>query len=112
MSDNNQGGSGAGFAIGVMAGTLFGIALGVLLAPKSGAELRGELGARAREANDKLKDQIRLAEEKAAELMERGREVAERGRVAVDRGREAVVRGVDEARRFAKTPAEGADLHS
>jgi gas vesicle protein len=95
----NQGhgshGSGVGFAIGVISGTLFGVALGLLLAPKAGSELRGELGTRAREAKGRLRDQLRYAEE-------RGREAAERGRAAVERGREVLSRGVDEARRFGK----------
>jgi gas vesicle protein len=106
MDSNDRGGSGVGFGIGLVAGALFGAAVGLLLAPKSGAELRGDLNARAREAGDRLKEQVRQAEDAAAAWAERGREVAERGRVAVDRGREAVARGVEEARRFSKSAAE------
>jgi gas vesicle protein len=108
MADD-RGGNGAGFMVGLMAGALVGVGLGMLLAPKSGAALREDLGTRAREAGDKLKEQYRHAGESATAWAERGREVAERGRVAVDRGREAVARGVDEARRFAKAGADGVE---
>ena len=77
MDSNDRGGSGVGFGIGLVAGALFGAAVGLLLAPKSGAELRGDLNARAREAGDRLKEQVRQAEDAAAAWAERGREVYE-----------------------------------
>ena len=102
------GGSGFGFGLGLMAGTLFGIGLGMLLAPKSGSELRNDIGTRARRAGDQLANQYRHANDAASAWAERGREVAERGRVAFERGREAVSRGVEEAHRHSSTaPGQG-----
>jgi len=108
MSENS-GGSGVGFGIGLIAGTLFGVGLGLLLAQKPGSELREDLGVRARQAGDKLKEQYRQAEHAASGWADRGREMAERGREVVERGREAVSRGVDEARRTARASADKAE---
>ena len=46
MADFDQydnGGSGNGFVMGLIAGTVLGAGLGMLLAPKAGSELRGAL---------------------------------------------------------------------
>jgi len=51
MADFDQydnGGSGNGFVMGLIAGTVLGAGLGMLLAPKAGSELRGAIGEQAR----------------------------------------------------------------
>ncbi len=44
---DNEGG-GSGFMMGLLAGTVLGAGLGMLLAPKAGSELRGAIGEQAR----------------------------------------------------------------
>jgi gas vesicle protein len=96
MADRNdrdeRRGAGIGLVTGLLVGTVFGLGLGMLLAPKSGSELRGQIGDRAQNLRRRAVDQSRKAGERASEW-------AARGRHLVDRGREAVSRGVEEARR-------------
>lgn len=96
MADSNdrdeRRGAGVGLVTGLLVGTVFGLGLGMLLAPKSGSELRGQIGEQAQKLRRRAVDQSRKAGERASEW-------AARGRHLVDRGREAVSRGVEEARR-------------
>jgi gas vesicle protein len=82
--------AGVGLVTGFLVGTVFGLGLGILLAPKSGSELRGQIREQAQSLRRRTVDQSRRAGEWAA-----------RGRHLVDRGRDAVSRGVEEARRSA-----------
>ena len=91
--DNNEGGSG-GFMMGLLTGTVLGAGLGMLLAPKAGAELRGTLGEQARTIGNKASEQYRRASDSAGQWAEKGREF-------VDRARDAVSRGAEEARGYA-----------
>jgi gas vesicle protein len=69
MSDD-RGGVGAGTVLlaGVLGG-LAGAALGLLLAPKAGAELRSELGDRAKSAGERAREWAEIAREKAEEAL-------------------------------------------
>lgn len=87
-------GSGGGFMMGLLTGTVLGAGLGMLLAPKAGSELRGSLGEQARTISNKANEQYRRATESATGWAEKGREF-------VDKAREAVSRGADEARGYA-----------
>ncbi len=89
---NNEGGG--GFMMGLLTGTVIGAGIGMLLAPKAGADLRGELGEQARNVGTKASEQYRRASETATGWAEKGRE-------AVNQAREVVTRGVDEARGYA-----------
>ncbi len=40
---DEEGGGGGGFMMGLLTGTVLGAGLGMLLAPKSGSELRGQI---------------------------------------------------------------------
>lgn len=97
MPDSHDRGSneagGAGFIIGLLAGTILGVGLGMLLAPKPGADLRGELDEQARTLGAKASERYQRASETAASLAERGREI-------VNQAREAVNRGADEVRTY------------
>ena len=98
MADNydryeNEGGGG-GFMMGLLTGTVLGAGIGMLLAPRAGSELRGQIGEQARNLGSMAADQYRKAGETAGAW-------AERGRGVVDQAREAVQRGVDEARSYA-----------
>src|SRR5688572_19337767 len=90
---NNESGGG-GFMMGLLTGTVLGAGIGMLLAPKAGADLRGELGEQARNIGTKASEQYRRASETATGWAEKGRE-------AVNQAREAVTRGVEEARGYA-----------
>lgn len=93
-SDRDQHGAGVGLVTGLLVGTVFGLGLGMLMAPKSGSEMRGQIREQAQGLRRRAVDQSRKAGERASEWTARGRHL-------VDRGREAVSRGVEEARRSA-----------
>lgn len=96
MADDNQyetEGNGGGFIMGLLAGTVLGAGLGMLLAPKAGTELRGQVAEQARTIGTKASEQYRRAGETATAWAERGRE-------AVHQAREAAQRGADEARSY------------
>lgn len=86
---NSEAGS-AGFIIGLLTGTILGVGLGMLLAPKPGADLRGELGEQARTFGAKASERYQRASEAATGLAERGREIVNQAREAVNRGAEEV----------------------
>ena len=97
MADNfdryDNEGSGAGFMMGLLTGTVLGAGLGMLLAPKAGSELRGALGEQARNISNAASEQYKKASEVAGTWAERGREF-------VDKARDAVNRGTEEARGY------------
>lgn len=80
--------AGTGFMAGLLAGTVLGAGLGMLLAPKAGAEIRGQIGEQARNLGSKASEQYRRASERAGNWAERGRHVVERARATVSRGAE------------------------
>jgi len=86
-------GSGGGFMMGLLTGTVLGAGLGMLLAPKAGSELRGAIGEQARNLGNVASEQYRRASESAGGLAEKGREF-------VDKAREAVSKGVEDARGY------------
>src|SRR5215204_5224594 len=88
---------GGGFMMGLLTGTVLGAGLGMLLAPKAGAELRGVIGEQARNWSNTASEQYRTAREQAGTWAERGRDM-------VGQAREAVNRGVEEARGYAGSP--------
>jgi gas vesicle protein len=98
MADNydryDHEGSGGGFMMGLLTGTVLGAGLGMLLAPKAGAELRGSIGEQARHLGNVANDQYRRASESATGWAEKGREF-------VDKARDVVSKGADEARGYA-----------
>ena len=75
---------GGSFLMGLLAGTVLGAGLGMLFAPKAGAELRSQLGSqladqtgRIREAADQGYQQ---ASEKVSQIVDRGRDAYDRAR--------------------------------
>src|SRR5512138_168723 len=91
---DNEGSGGGGFMMGLLTGTVLGAGLGMLLAPKAGAELRGQLGEQARNLGNAASEQYRKASESASGWAEKGREF-------VNQARDAVSRGAEEARGYA-----------
>ena len=96
---------GGGFMMGLLTGAVLGAGLGMLLAPKAGADLRSQLGEQARQVGTKASEQYRRASETATGWAERGREMVNEAREVVSRGaeeaREAVSRGAEEVRGYA-----------
>ena len=64
-------GSGAGFMMGLLTGTVLGAGLGMLLAPKAGSELRGAIGEQARNFRNVASEQYKHARETAGTWAER-----------------------------------------
>jgi gas vesicle protein len=73
---------GSGFLIGLLCGTALGAAIGLMFAPKAGAEFRQKL-------YDSTGDLRRKAYETYGQASEQVNNVVTKGRQAVDRGREA-----------------------
>ena len=89
MADYERyGEGGGGFMMGLLAGTVLGAGLGMLLAPKSGTDLRGQLGEQAKHFGDRASEQYRRASETASNWAERGRDMVQHARSAVQRGME------------------------
>src|SRR5437870_13375695 len=91
---DNESSGGGGFMMGLLTGTVLGAGLGMLLAPKAGAEIRGAIGEQARNIGNMASDQYKKASENASGWADRGREF-------VDKARDAVNRGAQEAREYA-----------
>jgi gas vesicle protein len=92
MSDSydryeNEGGG--GFMMGLLTGTVLGAGLGMLLAPKAGSELRGQLGEQARHLGSSVTDASRRASEAASGWAERGRDMVNQARDSAGRGEES-----------------------
>ncbi len=81
---------GGGFIIGLLTGAVLGVGLGMLLAPKAGADLRDELGEQARNLGTKASERYQRASETATGLAGRGRKIVNQAREAVNRGAEEV----------------------
>ena len=79
--------------LGLLAGTVLGAGLGMLLAPRAGSELRGAIGEQAKTLGNKASERYRRASDSTGHWAEKSREF-------VDRARGAVTRGVDEAREY------------
>jgi gas vesicle protein len=112
---DNEIGGGSSFVMGLLTGTVLGAGLGMLFAPKSGAELRNQLSEQAGNIANQASEGYRRASQTAGEWVEKGGEWVEKGREmgreAYDRTREAVSRGTDEAQRYVResttTPMPG-----
>ena len=104
-------GSGGGFMMGLLTGTVLGAGLGMLLAPKAGAELRGQIGEQARNLGNMASEQYRRAADVASEQYRKASDTAstwsDKGREIVDKARDAVSRGAEEARGFAGATTGG-----
>ena len=92
--DRYENDHGGGFMMGLLTGTVLGAGLGMLLAPRAGSELRGQIGEQARNLANTASEQYRRASEQAGGWAEKGREI-------VGQAREAVSRGAEETRGYA-----------
>jgi gas vesicle protein len=81
---------GGGFMMGLLTGAVLGAGLGMLLAPKTGSDLRGQVAEQAKHIGTKASEQARRASEAASGWAERGRDMVNQARDAVNRGAEEV----------------------
>ena len=92
---NEGGGS---FMMGLLTGTVVGVGLGLLLAPKAGSELRNQLTEQAGNLANQAQDGIRKVSENAGEWADRGRDM-------YGKAKDAVIKGADEAQKFVRDNA-------
>jgi hypothetical protein len=71
---------GSSFLMGLLAGTVLGAGLGMLFAPKTGSELRNQLGEQAGRLRSTATDSYNQATEKVSQIVDRGKEAYERAR--------------------------------
>ena len=76
------------FVAGLLFGAAVGAALGVVLAPRSGAETRRQLAASGERIREEANRTYSRASQGVNQLVSRGREAIDRGREAFDRTRE------------------------
>ena len=83
---DNQGSGGGAFMMGLLTGTVLGAGLGMLLAPKAGAELRGAIGDQAKTWGNVANEQYKKASEAASTWAEQERDLVSKAREAVMQG--------------------------
>src|SRR4029078_3851086 len=78
---------GGSFLMGLLAGTVLGAGLGMLFAPKTGSELRSQLGTQLADSTGRLREAAdqghQQATEKVSQMMDRGREAYDPARSSV-----------------------------
>jgi hypothetical protein len=77
---------GGSFLMGLLAGTVLGAGLGMLFAPKTGSEIRSQLGEQAGRLRSSANETYAQASEKVSQIMDRGREAYERARGSMGPG--------------------------
>ena len=88
--DNNNGGSMGRVFTGLLIGGLIGAAVGFLMAPVSGQELRRTIREEFEEAQERAKSLMGEAEAKGRVMQDKGREVVEGIKEDVDTIRENI----------------------
>jgi gas vesicle protein len=105
--DKNEGGG--SFMMGLLAGTVVGVGLGMLFAPKAGSELRNQLSDQAGALANQAQEGYRKATENAGQWAEKGKQAAgdwaERGKDLYGKAREAASRGAEEAQQHVRDAA-------
>lgn len=81
---------GGSFLMGLLAGTVLGAGLGMLFAPKPGAELRSKLSEQAGKLRSTAADGYQQATGKVTQMVDRGREAYDRARATADVATEGV----------------------
>jgi len=74
---------GGSFLMGLLAGTVLGAGLAMLFAPKSGSELRSQLGDQANKLRGAATDAYSQASDKVSQMVDRGRDAYDRARSSV-----------------------------
>ena len=71
---------GGSFLMGLLAGTVLGAGLGMLFAPKAGADVRKQISEQANRLRSSANETYSQASEKVSQIVDRGREAYERAR--------------------------------
>jgi gas vesicle protein len=99
---------GGSFLMGLLAGTVLGAGLGLLFAPKAGAELRSQLGSQLADQTGRLREAAdqgyQQATEKVSQIVDRGREAYDRARSSVS---DMATAGTPGGSTPASTPSSG-----
>jgi gas vesicle protein len=84
--------------MGLLTGTVLGAGLGMLFAPRAGAELRSQLSEQAGNMANQASEGYRRASESAGQWAEKGREV-------YNKASEAVAKGAEDAQKYMRDTA-------
>ncbi len=79
---------GGGFLIGLLCGTALGAAIGLMFAPKAGAEFRQKIYDSTGDIRKKAYETYGQASEQVNHMVEKGRQAVDRGREAFDHARQ------------------------
>lgn len=93
---------GGSFLMGLLAGTVLGAGLGMLFAPKAGAELRSQLGSQLADQTGRLRE---VADQGYQQATEKVNQIVDRGREAYDRARSSVSNMATAGTTGSSTPA-------
>jgi hypothetical protein len=88
---------GGSFLMGLLAGTVLGAGLGMLFAPKTGSELRNQIGEQAGRLRTTAADGYSQATEKVSQIVDRGRDAYERARSGAGSGMTGTTAGTTAA---------------
>lgn len=86
------------FLAGLVAGTVFGVGLGMLIAPRAAAEFRGRLAGSAKNLGKTASERYRQARARVGEV---AKEVTDKGQAIRDTLAETVVRGAQKVEQYA-----------
>jgi gas vesicle protein len=78
---------GGSFLMGLLAGTVLGAGLGMLFAPKAGADVRKQLSEQANRLRSTANETYQQASEKIGQASEKVSQMVDRGREAYERAR-------------------------
>jgi len=81
---SEQNGRGSDFVVGLLCGTAVGAAVGLLLATKTGAELRGEIAQSADRLRRRVGESYDRASEAVGQAVDKGRDAVRQGRQTFD----------------------------
>jgi gas vesicle protein len=81
---------GGSFLMGLLAGTVLGAGLGMLFAPRAGAELRSQLSEQTGRLRTSANDAYSQASEKVHQMVDRGREAYDRARAGAHEAADTV----------------------
>ena len=85
--NGNAAGRGSEFVFGLLCGAAVGAAIGLLFAPKSGAELRTQIADQADRLRKRAGEKVDQASQAVNEAVDRGRDAVRRGREKFDEAR-------------------------
>lgn len=103
---------GGSFLMGLLAGTVLGAGLGMLFAPKPGAELRTKLSEQAGKLRTTASDGYQQATGKVTQMVDRGREAYDRARTTAGSAVENAAESIQNAANSAGGSSTGTDSSS